>query len=66
MYLYGFLSYLISFFFLTDEKPSNMELRAKCITTMQAAEYAVEHSVSDWCFSKKVAKTRHCDHQLAR
>ena len=30
----------------TDEKPSNMELRQKCIATMQAAEYAVEHSVS--------------------
>jgi hypothetical protein len=32
--------------FFADEKPSNMELRAKCITTMQATEYAVEHSVS--------------------
>ena len=43
MTLFGYYVFLLS---LTDEKPSNMELRAKCITTMQAAEYRVEHSVS--------------------
>ena len=30
-----------------------MELRAKCITTMQAAEYTVEHSVSVFEQKKK-------------
>jgi hypothetical protein len=31
---------------VVDDKPSNMELRQRCILTMQKEEKAVEHSVS--------------------
>ena len=33
--------------FNTDDQPSNMDLRQKCIVAMQAAELSVEHSVRE-------------------
>ena len=36
----------ICMYVFVEDKPSNMELRQRCIVTMQKNEQAVEHSVS--------------------